>query len=49
MEDFHRAYAELEPDDRKNRFNPEYKAAVLTEEIERGPQVTTSDLTGIDR
>jgi hypothetical protein len=48
MEDFYRAYAELEPDDRINPFNPEYKAAVLMEEIARGPQVATSVLTGID-
>lgn len=47
MDDFYRAYAELEPD-RRNPFNPEYKETVLIDEIARGPQVNSSDLTSVD-
>jgi hypothetical protein len=49
MEDFRHAYAELEPDDGENPFNPEYTATILMDKIARGPQVAASDLTGVDR
>jgi hypothetical protein len=48
MQDFERAYAELEPDDPKNPFNSKYDMAILKEDIARGPQVTTSAMTAID-
>jgi hypothetical protein len=49
MKDFYLAYAELEPDDKKNPFDEEYEAPVLMDLIDRGPQVTSAALTGIDR
>jgi hypothetical protein len=44
MEDFHRAYSEYEPD-AKNPFDPKLTAFALTDEIERGPRATVTDLT----
>jgi hypothetical protein len=49
LEDFYDAYAELEPDDRKNPFDKAYDAAILADDIARGPQVAASTLTGTDR
>jgi len=46
MADFHRAYAELEPDERTNPFDPQYTLSVLRDMVARGPQVSASDLTG---
>jgi hypothetical protein len=49
LEDFYDAYAELVPDDRKNPFDKAYDAAILADDIARGPQVAASTLTGTDR
>jgi hypothetical protein len=49
LEDFYNAYAELEPDDRKNPFDKAYDESILADEIARGPQVSASTITEIDR
>jgi hypothetical protein len=49
LEDFYDAYAELLPDDRKNPFDKAYDAAILEDEIARGPQVAVSTLTETGR
>ena len=49
LEDFYNAHAELEPDDKRNPFDTAYDAAVLADDIARGPQARASVLTEIDR
>ncbi|WP_271557589.1 TniB family NTP-binding protein [Bradyrhizobium sp. CCBAU 45394] len=49
LEDFHHAYSELAPDERNNPFDKGHEAAVLEDDIARGPQIDASTITEIGR